>query len=67
MPKYRVDWTELTHYFTEVDAVDREDAIYKAMNNLGEYQEDGFGGIEEDSIEVVEIQVDNDSMHVVEI
>lgn len=67
MPKYRVNWSELTHYTTEVDAADREDAIYQAMNNLGDYQEDEFGGIEENSIEVVEILVDNDSMHVVEI
>ena len=67
MPKYRVNWSELTHYTTEVDASDREDAINKAMNNLGDYQEDEFGGIEEDSIEVIQIQVDNDSMNVVEV
>lgn len=53
MPKYRVYWTELNHFESEVDAESEEQALEKAINNLGEYQNHDFGGIEQDSIEIV--------------
>lgn len=53
MAKYRVYWTELNHFESEVDAESEEQALENAMNSLSKYHD--FGGIEQDSIEIVRI------------
>lgn len=55
MSRYRVTWTEITHYTSEVDADSPEAAQELCLMNLGDWQ-DSEGGYAIDSIDVTEVE-----------
>lgn len=52
MPKYRVRWTELNHFESDVEADSPSAAFDAAVNNLGENQDHQFGGYIENDTEI---------------